>query len=526
MIQRLNFIHNRTFFIVASIIFIGLILRLWNFYNLFYFAIDEEKGAYIIQGIATGNHFPTVGHPTSIGFRLGPFYYYLISPLFKLFTSSPVIIGYLSVIVSIVTMTLLYQISSKINKITGILTVFLFSISYFNVIYERRGWQLSFEHLFILIIILSILKLRMGKQKYIFPLTASIIILTQFEIGLFNLIPLILLSFYLFKIKINKKYVLTSLAAIFIVNSGLIIFDLRHQFLNTRYIINYFRPDANIRIAKNVPLSGIRSSYLAHNLIPNTLARTLLPYTEPNLALQYANCPQYLSFKQSAIPLWLKLVVLVILLFSFIIAWRHKNSPSDKSTILILSALFFVIHFTAIAFYTYKFNGEMAEYYLIPTLVFFFITIANILSGIWKTRYRWLVFIFLIFFAYININSLFRSKNPYGLKQKIEAVNFSLSYVKNEPFILDSFQTCWYSGGYRYLYTLAGKEPLTSYMDQYLSEYYTPVKITQPKYLVVILTPELVGSNPSGYEIYKDRINSTADHKEKFGAIEVYIKKL
>ncbi|MBM3283085.1 hypothetical protein FJY90_02415 [Candidatus Gottesmanbacteria bacterium] len=423
-------------------------------------------------------------------------------------------------------MILIYKIGERINKLSGIFSLFLYSISYLNVIYERRGWQLSFESLLILVIILSILEMIKNNQKYIFTLTLSIILLTQFEIGLFNLIPLVVLSFFLFHIRICKRYLLVSLAALILANSCLFMFDLRHNFLNSKYLLNYFSQNTKERVALNLPLAGNRLVYQAHNLIPNTLARTLFPSSISNLAIQYANCPEYLLFKQSQIPPWLNILVISLILYTLIYAWRNRKSHSDKTKIYLISALFFLIHFTAIAFYTYRFNGEMAEYYLIPTFVFFFIITANILATLSKTRLRILIFIFLMMFGYINISTLFNSKNPYGFREKIQAINFSLSIVKDNSFVLDSFQTCWYSGGYRYLYSLTGHEPLQSYMDQYLSEYYSPDNFSRPKFQVVILTPELIGSNPEGYNEYRNEVISRAYRSGQFGAIEVYIVKI
>lgn len=517
---------NKKNLYIILIILIGFILRIWNFQNLFYFAIDEEKAAFITSGIANGTHFPLLGHPTSIGVRFGPLYYYLSAPFYKFLIPSPLTIGYISILVSIFTMLLLFNTAKRIDNLTGIISVFIYAFSYFTVLYDRRGWQLSFETFFILLIVFSLIQLKANKQKYVFILTGAVILLTQFEVGLFTLIPLILLAFYIFKIRVKKVYVLACLTSILIVNSGLLLFDLRHQFLNSRYFINYFIPDAGIRIAHNAPLTGSRSVYLAHNLIPSTLARVFFPFSPPNMAIQYANCPQYLNYKQAGIPLWMKIFIVLMLSFTFLSAWQNRIMKSTKAMILTLMALYFLVHFAAISLYTYKFSGEMAEYYILPVIAFFVMATAYLLSTLSKTRIKWAVPAVLIIFAYINISSIAQSKNPYGLKEKEDAVRYSLAVVANHTFTLDSFQTCWYSGSYRYLYRYFGKEPLTSYMDQYLYEYYSINKSAKPDYKVTILTPELVGKNPAGYEQFRNQRINDADFVNKFGAIEVYIQKL
>src|SRR3989338_10689291 len=162
----------------------------------------------------------------------------------------------------------------------------------------------------------------------------------------------------------------------------------------------------------------------------------------------------------------------------------------------------------------------MAEYYLLPVFVFFFISLSQTLMRLPK----FLLWLLLIFFAYINIQPLMTAENPYGLIAKKEAVKTALAAIGTSSFSLESFQTCWYSGGYRYLLTKAGHEPSRSYMEQYLSEYYTadPKKAVDRE--LIILTPELVGENPKGYDAFRREIISTSEYLGTFGAIEVYLR--
>ncbi len=475
-----------------------------------------------MQAIANGTHFPTVGHPTSIGFRLGPIYYYTFAPLVGLF-NEPQTIGYISVFVSIITMLLVYKIGKRISVKTGLVALMLYSYSYLNVLYERRGWQLSFEGILIAILVYSLIRLAEKRYFYIFPLTISLIYMTQIEIGLFTFIPLTVFFFLLRRINVPIVFIAISLTAVLIANSGLLVFDLRHQFLNTRYLVNYFRHDQTIRIAKNIPLTGIRASYLAHNLIPSTLARLTFPFSQPNVAVQYANCPQYLTYKQSTIPLIAKLVVIVVFLYALVLFFKNYHLRSESSSLIQIVGLFLFIHTFAIALYTYVFHGEMAEYYIQPLFLFFFLHMAIVFTKLSRSSARYVVYLGLILFIFINMQSLFNSFNPYGYSNKRSAILYSLNLVKNKPFNVESAQTCWYTGGYRYLYSMYGKNPVRSYMDEYLQEYYSP-NDQGVEYSVSLLTPELIGANPKGYQQYETRIKQLFPIHQTFGAIKVYIK--
>lgn len=526
MLNKLKFIKNRKFLLISSIIISGLILRLWNFHNLYYFAIDEEKASFIINGIISGLHFPALGYPSSVGFRLGPLLFYLIAPIYKIFGSNPVNWGLFSVFISVISMILIYKIGAKINKTTGILSLFFYSISYLNILYDRRGWPVSFHSFIALSILYSLLKIKNGDQKYVFILTFFLIAATHFEVATLLFLPLVITIWLLFKLKVKRILIIISVILMVISQSGFIIFDLRHNFLNIKYLINYFNPNAKERVAKNLPLTGIKDVYLAHNLIPSTFARTLFAFSDPNTAIQYANCPQYLAYKQSKIPLILKLSIICIFLIFLYYTFQKNQRGRDESAILKIISVYFILLFTGIAIYTYLFHGEMAEFYLITGFAYFFIILGFIFSIILKSKINILAVIFLFIFATLNIQALFKSYNPYGLSHKKDAVKYALSVIGNEPFVLDSFQTCWYSGGYRYLFSYEKHESLTSYMDQYLEEYYIPNRNLLPEYRITILTPELVGNNPSGYDRFKDNINLIADFKEKFGSIEVYINKI
>lgn len=505
---------RRSFWLMTLLIFIGLFLRLWNYHNLFYFAIDEEKAAYIIKGIADGTHFPTVGHPSSIGFRLGPLLYYLIAPFYFIFGAYPIVWGYVSIGASVVSMLLIYKIGAYISKKTGLSALFLYVFSYLTILYDRRGWQVSFHSVIALLVLYCLVKLKTGYKRYFWLLVAALIASSQFEVATILFIPFSILIILFFKIRIPRKYVLIGIFLFLFSQSSLLVFDLRHDFLNSKYLINYFIRSGQERIKENLPLTGIRGVYLTHNLLPNTLARTLLPSQTKNISIEYANCPQYLKFKHEQIPFLLTLfVVFTLILFGYktIRDW-NKNSTSffiQKSIFI-----FFVIITVGSVIYTYVLQGEMAEYYYLFLFAYFFIILATVYG---RTK----LIAFLLLFAFLNSKEILTASNPYGLSYKESAVKYAIDSVGNDSFKLSSFQTCWYSGGYRYLFTYFGKEPVESYMDQFLSEYYNIDSNEKQLKAITILTPEIKGNKPIGYEKFRNSLRK--QQKKTFGAIEVYI---
>ena len=513
--------------IFGLILILGIFLRTWNFQSLFYFAIDEEKASFIISDIASGSHFPSVGHPSSVGFRLGPLQYYLIAPFFKLFGTSPIVWGYIGIGVSVSSIILIFKLGSAVNKRVGLLSQFLYAVSYLNTLYDRRGWQLTFHSSISLFIILFLYKLKQTKKiRFLYLLTLLLICSTQFEVATFIFVPFVIISFFIFRIPLPKKHVMVNIIIFIISFTPLLFFDLRHSFLNARYLVNYFIPDAQIRIVKNKPLENERLVYLAHNLIPNTFTRLISPGNEKNVALQYANCPQYLVYKQEKINPLIRFLVIGIFIGFCIFIIRLRNKNLEEYLIPKSIFLYFFLLFAATSLYTYLFHGEMAEYYMQSGFAYFFIITSYVLVRILTSRFKIVAILFLAYFLFSNSSSIFQSFNPYGYTDKLNAEKWIISQIGSASFTLSSVQTCWYSGGYRYLFTYLGKEPASSYMDQYLEEYYKPQQKEIPKYKVILLTPELIGNNPDGYEEFKKNTERNSVSFRKFGAIEVYIEKI
>lgn len=506
-------------------------MRIWDFRRLFYFAIDEEKGAFIIRQIVTLTHFPTVGHPSSIGFRLGPALYYLLAPFYAVFSSSPFVWGWVSVGASIISMWLIYVIGKRKSMRAGLFAAFFYAVSYLTVLYDRRGWQVSFHSLIALSTLHILLKLKECTDhkkptgRWVILLTAVLILAVQAEVATILFLPVAVFSLWYFRISVSRRILFVALVIFLLSHAGLLIFDIRHDFLNTKYLLNYFNSGATTRIARNIPLEGIRTVYRTHNLLPATFARLLFPFSEANAAVQYANCPQYLLYKHGQVPILAKLFIVTVFALLFFSAFWKKQDKNTAPLVKIM-AWYFLLLIGGSSLYTYVFHGEMAEYYFLGGFAYFLLFLGILADDIAKTPMRWLLGFGMLLFTVDNTSHLFATYNPYGYTHKEDAVRYAITAAKGAPFTLDSYQTCWYSGGYRYLFTLLGHEPVRSYMDQYMNEYYETDTKTKPEFRVTLLTPELIGEQPNEYERIRQETQKRASESATFGAIEVYVEKL
>ena len=77
--------------ILIIVLIIGVFLRFYRLNGFVTFLGDQGRDAIILKRILTGEHFPAIGPPTSVGqVYLGPFYYYFIAPWLLLFNFNPI----------------------------------------------------------------------------------------------------------------------------------------------------------------------------------------------------------------------------------------------------------------------------------------------------------------------------------------------------------------------------------------------------------------------------------------------------
>lgn len=212
---------------------------------------DQGRDAIIIKRILTGEHFPAIGAPTSVGqVYLGPFYYYFIAPWLLLFKFQPIGLAFGVAVFSSLYLLINYLIVKELfdKKIALISTIFL-SFSSVLIDFSRFSWNPNLLPLFALLTIYFVIKsLQTNKWYYFILLGAFLSFSIQLHYLALFLIPpigiLFLSSLYQKSIKqlISQFYnFFISVLSFIIFSSPLIIFDLRHNFLNSKLFLALFK---------------------------------------------------------------------------------------------------------------------------------------------------------------------------------------------------------------------------------------------------------------------------------------------
>lgn len=248
--RRINNIVAKNW-ILISVILVGIFLRFYRLEGFVTFLGDQGRDAIIIKRILTGEHFPAIGAPTSVGqVYLGPFYYYFIAPWLLLFNFQPIGLAFGVAVFSSLYLLINYLIVKELfdKKIALISTIFL-SFSSVLIDFSRFSWNPNLLPLFALLTIYFVIKsLQTNKWYYFILLGAFLSFSIQLHYLALFLIPpigiLFLSSLYQKSIKqlISQFYnFFISALSFMIFSSPLIIFDLRHNFLNSKLFLALFK---------------------------------------------------------------------------------------------------------------------------------------------------------------------------------------------------------------------------------------------------------------------------------------------
>ncbi len=278
-IQRFIKNNKKEFFFLFSILFIAAFLRLYKIADYMTFLGDEGRDAIIVRRLIVNFDPILIGPGTSIGnMYLGPLYYYLSAPFLYFANFSPVGPSVMVALFGVVTVFLIWYMGRVwFGKVAGIVSSLLYALSPVVIIYNRSSWNPNIMPFFALLTIFSLWKV-WGEGKYRWFTVMGIsfaFVLQSHYLGLLLLLTIIIFWMVACRnIVMNSKlqpqnskwYGKTyppepveeqikngkSQITIFLVNtfaglviflllmSPLLIFDLRHNFMNFNAIKTFF----------------------------------------------------------------------------------------------------------------------------------------------------------------------------------------------------------------------------------------------------------------------------------------------
>ncbi len=380
----------RKFLLILALFIFSFSLRAHDMNNDYPFGWDQVDNAWTAKNIIINHKFPLVGMVAkqNTGFFIGPIYYYFISFFYYLTNLNPIALQYVALTTSVFTFFVIFFITKKLfNFKVAIIACFINSVSFLGYLFDTVQWPVAFLPGISLIIFYFLLKVLKGNIKYILPLAAisGFAFHIHFTAIFFPIIIVLCLPFF----PRNKK-------------------TFYYLLLSIPLFLVWFIPNLIYQFQHSSQLSNL-SNYLSVYYHGFHLKR-FLQLTRDGL-IQF---DPYLYF-QALKPL--KILVIPLFLFVFL----RKSISRDKMVFSYLVLVFFLVPW--LVFSTYK--GEISDYYfsinrfivlfILSYLIFKLFSFKNMIIKI-------TVLGFLIYYSYLNLNSILHYDDGGGLRERFEKV--------------------------------------------------------------------------------------------------------
>jgi len=273
-LSKNNFFSSR-FSVVLFLVILALFtfLRFYQLPQRTIFNWDQERDAFEVQKILSGD--PSLIGPRVLGpqgFFLGPYFYYLLAPFYFLTSGHPQAIVYFLIVLNLVFFLTAYLIVKRIwGEKTALIFLFLWTINPAAI--ETVAWNPALIPLMLVLIWFTL------SQKSYFWLGLSLSLAINFHFQAIFLVPLILL-FLFWQKELLGKNLGKAVLGFFLPFTPLLLFDLRHNFLNFKLLGQFIkgRSEGGNFLAWRPVLANFLTGFWGEEKIwlPLTLALVLL----------------------------------------------------------------------------------------------------------------------------------------------------------------------------------------------------------------------------------------------------------
>ncbi|QQS44072.1 glycosyltransferase family 39 protein [Candidatus Roizmanbacteria bacterium] len=425
--------HKRIiYFTILTLIGIGAFLRLYDLSGFITFLGDQGRDALIVKRIVTFEHFPSIGAPSSVGMvYLGPFYYYLIAPFILLSNFDPVGLAYGVSFMSIAGMIISYLIVRKLVDERTAIPFLVFSVfSYASVYLSRFSWNPNLLPIFTFLTLFFFYQWLTTKKRIMSLLSGAFLSFSiqLHYLALFLFFPLFFVYiFHFFQEKKNKKLLTGLLPAVLsftFFSSPLILFDLRHNFLNARNFIALFTEG---KVESATPFI-------------NRLLQTIQQFFSHSLQINM-NEP-------------IALITFMVIIAAFVLLFKKT-----KSQFLLLHGLTFISFIVLFAFL----ESARHLHYFGPAYPSFYLIVSAAVSLIPTklVRYGTLALIMALFVFFNAKQYAFLRKEPNSQIDYAKGIADSFKpHITSEPIQVVTIPFTESDGHYRYFLDLAGYDLL------------------------------------------------------------------
>ena len=385
------------------------------------------------------NGEPTLLGPiTSVGsIFLGPLYYYFITPFLLLFNFDPVGPAIFIVILSLATIYLLYLISNEYFSFPAfVFSAILYTTSPLVLIHSRFSWNPNAVPFFALLCIYGLLKVVIDKKdKWLFIVGFSLGILFQLHYITLMLLPVVLAVLLLRKFKIELKFYALLLFGIITTLSPFILFELRHQFVNTQTAFRFI-----------IQRDGTGQTNISLRDFGKHLNDVFVRLFWRLVVVKNAEITK----------------AFILSLFAGLFLWiRNLKKLKEIKSLYAIKVL--LIWFLVSLFVYGLYQGTVYDYYFVPLFPLPFLLTGIFFAMLWKRRLLGKIIstsllVLFVFFHFESIPFQYAANNQ--VEQTKQIVQFVLKKTEGKPYNFALIADKNSDHAYRYFLEVLGYDPV------------------------------------------------------------------
>ncbi len=239
----INFFKKKPHLIILLFILsIGLFFRTYQIVDRFDFGHDADLYSWIVKDIVVNHHPRLIGQLTSApGIFIGPIFYYSLVPFFIITGMDPVGAIIPIIILGFLTSLSYYYVFCKLfNKNIGLIMSFLNAASLWLINLDRQVIPTTATNIWSIWYFYSVINIASGNFS-VLPLLAILIgLIWNIHIALAPILIVIPIAFIFSKRLPNLKQTSFFLLILIITSLPLIIFEGKHNFIQTKSMISNF----------------------------------------------------------------------------------------------------------------------------------------------------------------------------------------------------------------------------------------------------------------------------------------------
>lgn len=513
--------------LLVLILILAAFLRLYRIEDYMTFLGDEGRDVLVAYNILHG-HLTLLGPTASVGgFFLGPIYYYFIAPFLWLFNYNPVGPAIMVALFGIVTVWFVFKIGSEfINKRSGLIAAFFYTISPLVIAYSRSSWNPNIMPFFSLLTLYVLCKALQKNSTKLFVLCGVLLGITM-QLHYLATFLAIIIFLYIFTTRILLASLIQGVSLLKIVGkifrdyyfiilgfitgwSPFLAFEIRHKFPNITSIVSFIFRSGNTEADVVSFFSTISNVFL------RLFARLVMDFPPP----EQVAINQHVSFWYFA-SILLGIISSTIFLYVFLKTLLPLQDLKHKFENFSNLSLLFLWGFIGILLFGF-YKKPIYDYYFGFIFPLPFLLVANFLDFLIIKNKVFFIFSIIIFsgITFLNLKGIpFRYEPNRQLKQVEKIAKFVMNKSGDKSFNFALISANNSDHAYRYFFTIWRRPPVVIENPTV-----DPERKSVTKQLFVVC--ETLPCHPLGYSLWEIAGFGRAEIAEKWNVSVVEVYKL